>query len=99
VLNEPDLQGSLFPHATPETLLLQLRRLERRVLGISPELSKEQCLAVLRELALTDLAFDRIEVEIINSPVYKARQEWQASSLMDELKRSIAEQTTKRKRA
>ena len=98
VLNGPSdfEQGSLFPHPTPETLLLELRRLQQRVLRIAPEMSREHSYEILRELALTELAFDRIEASILASPVYKARQEYQASALMDELKRSVADQVEPR---
>lgn len=88
---EDDPQGCLFPLATAETLLLELRRIQQRILRISPELTKEFCMGILQELALTEIAIDRIEAAILASPVYKARQEWQASTLMDELKRAVAE--------
>lgn len=101
MLNDPSAdgpQGTLFPFPVPETVFLELRRIEQRVLRIAPELSKEQCLALLRELALTELALDHIEASVLASPVYKARQEWQASTLMDELKRSVAGQVDAKSR-
>lgn len=85
-----DFQRNCFP--LPETVLLHLRRLIKRVLTISPELTSEECLALLRNLAILDVQVDRLEYTILNSAMYKARQEYEASRLMDELKRNVGDQ-------
>jgi hypothetical protein len=68
-----DSQAELFPFANPETVLAHCRRLEARVLAIAPELSKQDCTAMLAELALADLMLDSIDRRIRQTPEYHAR--------------------------
>lgn len=83
-----EAQGDLLPFASAESVLAMLRRQERRILTISPELSRRQALLLMAEGALFDLLLDSVERDVMNSPEYKARQEFQATRTLEILKES-----------
>jgi hypothetical protein len=68
------MQGELLPFASPETVLAHCRQIERRVLAIAPELTEQQCMALLAELSLAGLMVDSIERQVWMTPEYRARQ-------------------------
>lgn len=85
-----DGQEPLF-RPRPEMVLAALRRLIRRTLAISPEMAELHCADLLGELSLVDQRMDEIEAKVLASPAYRARQELEASAVMDRLKRENAE--------
>lgn len=96
--DEPDSQGAFYLRSgpRPETLLFFLRRCERRILDIGPELDQSQCLRLLSEAALFDTLLDKIEADVKRSPHYRARQEFEASALLESIKKSVAERAEDR---
>jgi hypothetical protein len=68
-------QGDLFPFAAPLTVLAHCRRLEAIVLKVAPELTPEQCLRMLSELALSAQIFEHIAHTVRRSPAWIAREE------------------------
>lgn len=65
------MQGDLFPHPRPETVLAYVRRLEARIYPIAPELTAAQCSRILGEISLAEQLLDQIDFDIRTS------QDWQ----------------------
>lgn len=71
----PSTQGDLFPFAAPETVLAHCRRLEAIALAVAPELTPDQCLRMLSELALSAQVFQEIATTIRRTPAWIAREQ------------------------
>lgn len=67
-------QTELFPLAAPPTVIAASRRLEAIVYSIAPELTPEECLQMLGELALAAMRFEAIASRIRSGKMWQARQ-------------------------
>lgn len=69
-----DEQLSALPFGSPITVLNHLENLVVRVTKLTPDMSPEQCIRLLGELALTGLCLEHIEADCLRRAQETARR-------------------------